>query len=147
MNKKYFRCNVCNDIHFGSIPPEICPTCGAKHAYVEIEKREACNIQEIEAHDDTRTLPPIIISMWETWTKNNDFHLNPEKWHVETVAKGILINEKKYALKLCPCRLRNGSREMDLELICPCNFKSQPTWSEKGECWCGLFIKNDTLSK
>jgi ferredoxin-thioredoxin reductase catalytic chain len=52
-----------------------------------------------------------------------------------------LGNEKKYGLRLCPCRLRDGTREKDLELICPCNFKAQGVWKDKGRCWCGLFVK------
>jgi rubrerythrin len=47
MGKKFFRCNVCNDIHFGMKGPEICPTCGAKNAYVEIDSNEAAKIFEI----------------------------------------------------------------------------------------------------
>jgi len=41
MNKKFFRCNVCNDIHYGIAGPEICPTCLARNAFVEIEENEA----------------------------------------------------------------------------------------------------------
>jgi len=41
MNKKYWRCNVCNDVHFGMAGPETCPTCQAKNAYVEIDTTEA----------------------------------------------------------------------------------------------------------
>jgi rubrerythrin len=40
-NKKFFRCNVCNDIHYGVAGPEICPTRKAKNAYVEIDRKEA----------------------------------------------------------------------------------------------------------
>jgi len=39
--KKFFRCFVCNDIHFGARGPEVCPTCGQKNAYVEIDPEEA----------------------------------------------------------------------------------------------------------
>jgi len=78
---------------------------------------------------------------WESFTEKNNFVLNPEKKIVETVIKGVLDNEEKCGLKLCPCRLRDESFERDLELICPCNFKIQDTWKEKGECWCGLFVK------
>ncbi|MBW2990592.1 hypothetical protein KY348_02710 [Candidatus Woesearchaeota archaeon] len=39
--KKFWRCNVCNDIHYGIKGPEICPTCKAKNAYVETEEKEA----------------------------------------------------------------------------------------------------------
>ena len=43
-DKKFWRCNVCNDIHYGVFGPEICPTCKAKNAYVEIEKKEAMKV-------------------------------------------------------------------------------------------------------
>jgi len=39
-SKKFFRCTVCNDIHFGIAGPEICPTCQNKNVYIEIEKTE-----------------------------------------------------------------------------------------------------------
>ena len=39
--KKFFRCTVCNDIHYGISGPEICPTCQAKNAYVGIDQKEA----------------------------------------------------------------------------------------------------------
>lgn len=80
-------------------------------------------------------------SAWERFTENNDFMLNPDLEHVDFVIKGVLENEKKHSLKFCPCRLRDGSREGDLSIICPCNFKIQDTWSNKGQCWCGLFVK------
>ena len=41
MSKKFFRCNVCNDVHHGNAGPEICPTCQEKDAYVEITAEEA----------------------------------------------------------------------------------------------------------
>ena len=79
--------------------------------------------------------------VWETFTEKNDFILNPDKEHVDVIVEGVLKNEEKFGLKLCPCRLRDGTRQNDLELICPCNFKTQKTWKEKGMCWCGLFVK------
>lgn len=78
---------------------------------------------------------------WERYTEKNDFILNPNTEIVDSVIEGVLENEKKHGLKLCPCRLRDGSRERDLELLCPCNFKIQETWTNKGECWCSLFVK------
>ena len=84
--------------------------------------------------------------VWGAFTENNDFILNPDKEHVDFIINGVLENEKRYGLKLCPCRLRDGSREKDLELICPCNFKIHSTWLNPKEgmkpmCWCGLFVK------
>ena len=47
MDKKYFRCNVCNDIHFGVGGPVICPTCKAENAYVEIDVSEAKKVMSL----------------------------------------------------------------------------------------------------
>ncbi|MFH1836086.1 MAG: ferredoxin-thioredoxin reductase catalytic domain-containing protein [Methanobacteriota archaeon] len=82
-----------------------------------------------------------LIGVWERFTRKADFRLNSDMEHVSGVAEGVFFNEKEFGLKLCPCRLRDGSRERDLELICPCNFKVQDVWREKGQCWCGLFEK------
>ena len=41
MGKKFWRCNVCKDVHYGMAGPEICPSCKAKNAYVEVTKEEA----------------------------------------------------------------------------------------------------------
>lgn len=85
--------------------------------------------------------PEELFKVWERFTEKNDFMLNSDKKHVNIIVKGILENENKFGLKLCPCQMRDGSRERDLKLICPCNFKIQKTWKEKGMCWCGLFVK------
>ena len=79
--------------------------------------------------------------IWETFTENNDFILNPDKKHVEFLADGVLKLEKKQGMKHCPCRLSDGTFEKDLELLCPCNFKTHTTWAKEGRCWCGLFVK------
>jgi ferredoxin-thioredoxin reductase catalytic subunit len=80
---------------------------------------------------------------WEKFTENNDFRLNTDEELVGMVVTGVLDNEKACGLKLCPCRLRDDTRERDLELICPCNFKIQDVWKNEGRCWCGLFVKRD----
>jgi len=48
MNKKFWRCNVCNDIHYGAAGPETCPTCQQKNVYVEIEENEAKKAMNLE---------------------------------------------------------------------------------------------------
>ena len=78
---------------------------------------------------------------WERFSEKNDFMLNPDSEHVDRIIDGLMTQEKNFGLKLCPCRLRDGSRERDLELLCPCNFKIQETWDKEGRCWCGLFVK------
>jgi ferredoxin-thioredoxin reductase catalytic chain len=85
--------------------------------------------------------PEEILKAWKDFTENNDFAINPDTKHVDMLVEGVLQNEKKYGLKLCPCRIRDGTRQRDLELICPCNFKIQDVWKTKNMCWCGLFFK------
>ena len=38
--KKLWRCNVCNDLYIGEVPPKQCPTCFAIDAYVKINEKE-----------------------------------------------------------------------------------------------------------
>ncbi|MFH1544925.1 MAG: rubredoxin-like domain-containing protein [archaeon] len=45
--KSFWRCNVCNDIHYGIAGPEICPTCMARNAYVEVTKQEAIKVMNL----------------------------------------------------------------------------------------------------
>ena len=81
------------------------------------------------------------IGACEKFTEGNDFMLNPDKKRVNMLVTGVFNNEKNHGLKYCPCRLRTKDFDKDLLLICPCNFKAQKTWQEKGECWCSLFVK------
>jgi ferredoxin-thioredoxin reductase catalytic subunit len=78
---------------------------------------------------------------FEKFCENNDFQLNLDQEHTDTALKGVLENEEKTGFKFCPCQIQTGDFSKDIQLLCPCNFKSQKTWQEKGECWCGLFVK------
>ncbi|MFC1559940.1 ferredoxin-thioredoxin reductase catalytic domain-containing protein [Candidatus Margulisiibacteriota bacterium] len=82
-----------------------------------------------------------ILNAFAAFCDGNEFELNPDKEHVNAVIDGILINEKQDGLKYCPCRIKTGDLEKDMELICPCNFTIQDKYKTKGECWCGLFKK------
>jgi len=78
---------------------------------------------------------------WDKFAENNDFIVNPDAQLVSMVIEGLFTSEKNCGLKLCPCRVRDGSKKCDLDMICPCNFKSQDIWKKEGRCWCGLFVK------
>lgn len=83
-----------------------------------------------------------VIKIWEDFSKRSKkFKLNSDKEKVDSLAKGVTNNKKRFGLKFCPCRLRTKDFEKDLKLVCPCNFLIQKTWKETGECWCGLFVK------
>lgn len=144
--KYYFRCTVCNDIHFGVSPPMVCPTCGATRAYVRCDEKEAGVIQGFMAKDEGKPFTASEVSeVFEEFTSQQEFVLNPDREGVNLLIKGVVENEKRHGLKYCPCRMTNGKFEEDLALVCPCNFRVQKTWKEKGECWCGLFVKKRDL--
>lgn len=138
--KKYWRCYVCGDIHFGVKAPEVCPTCLVKNAYVEISSDEAA-----------RTTHPIQTTMIRTefraaierFAEKNEFQVCPDQAKVEMLFDGMFANEQNYGLKYCPCRLRTKDFNEDLKLVCPCHFIIHETYKgkEDGECWCGLFIR------
>ena len=81
--------------------------------------------------------------LFREFCKGKEFKLNPNPEITDKLIRGIIENEKVFGLKYCPCRLPEGVFEKDIELICPCNFFSHPTWVSEGRCWCGLFLKNE----
>jgi ferredoxin-thioredoxin reductase catalytic chain len=138
--KKFWRCFVCNDIHYGVKPPEICPTCMAKDAYVEISSEEAHKVSRMaKTKIDKKKFSQAI----EKFTEKNEFQVNPDKEKVKMLIEGVFNNEKNHGLKYCPCRLITKDFAEDLKLVCPCNFLIHETYKNKkdGECWCGLFVR------
>lgn len=83
-----------------------------------------------------------VIKVWENFSgASTEFKINDDREIVETLADGVLENQRNHGLKYCPCRMTTGNYIEDLKLICPCNFLMQQRYKENGECWCGLFVK------
>lgn len=139
--KKFWRCFVCNDIHYGIKSPEICPTCMAKNAYIEISSEEAQKINGITRAEVTKVK---FLEAIEKFAEHNEFEVNPDKEKVQMLIDGMFNNEQNHGLKYCPCRLITKNFEEDLKLVCPCNFLIHETYKDKkdGECWCGLFVRS-----
>jgi len=138
--KKFWRCHVCNDIHLGIKPPEICPTCGFTNAYTGICSEEAQTIVDAVAipMDKDKFRQAI-----EEFASKNEFQVNPDQSRVDMLIDGTFNCEKNQGMKYCPCRLITKDFEEDLKLVCPCNFLIHETYKDKedGECWCGLFVR------
>lgn len=141
MKKRYWRCFVCNDVHYGIAPPELCPTCKVLHAYVEITAEEARKI--LGGGPDAAMAREDFRAAIERFTVGNEFQVNLDADKVNLLLTGIFENEKNHGFKFCPCRLRTKDWEEDLKLICPCNFPIHETYKgvKDGECWCGLFVR------
>jgi ferredoxin-thioredoxin reductase catalytic subunit len=86
-----------------------------------------------------------VIKRWKDFADRQrgpgEFKINNDLERVKLLAEGVLNNEDNHGFKYCPCRLISKDPVADAKLICPCNFKDQKTWKEKGECWCSLFVK------
>lgn len=141
MKKRYWRCFVCNDIHYGVAPPELCPTCKVLNAYVEVSADEARKI--LGGGPGAAITPGEFRAAIERFAAGQEFQVNPDRDKVDLLVRGIFENERNHGLKYCPCRLCTKVREEDLKIVCPCNFTIHETYKglADGECWCGLFVR------
>ncbi len=131
---------MCNDIHFGTKSPKICPTCLQGNAYVEVSSCEALNVMSVtESHVDKDAFAKAI----QVFAAAGEFQINPDQERVALLLEGMFNNENNHGLKYCPCRMIEKDFEKDLTLVCPCNFLTHDSYKDKenGECWCGLFKK------
>ncbi|MFA9452440.1 MAG: ferredoxin-thioredoxin reductase catalytic domain-containing protein [Candidatus Aminicenantaceae bacterium] len=136
----FWRCHVCNDIHFGTKSPEICPTCLQENAYVEVSSLEALKVMSVT---DSRVDKDAFTKAIQIFAAPKEFQVNPDQERVDLLLEGMFNNQANHGLKYCPCRMIEKDFEKDLTLVCPCNFLTHHTYKDKehGECWCGLFIK------
>jgi len=70
------------------------------------------------------------------------YHLNPDIEFTKALIRSLLINEKRYGYWACPCRLAEGSKEADLDIICPCDYRDSDL-SQYGACYCGLYVSGE----
>ena len=58
--------------------------------------------------------------------------------------RGLIVNQKRYGYGSCPCRLSEGDKWKDLDIICPCDYRD-PDLSEFGACYCALYVSKEVL--
>jgi len=71
----------------------------------------------------------------------NAYNLNPDVDFTKGLVEGLLVNEARYGYWACPCRLADGVREQDLDIICPCDYRD-PDLDEHGACYCALYVSD-----
>jgi ferredoxin-thioredoxin reductase catalytic chain len=67
------------------------------------------------------------------------YHLNPDEEFTRSLAEGLLINMKRYGYQACPCRLADGDRKSDLDIICPCDYRDSDL-NDYNTCYCKLYV-------
>jgi ferredoxin-thioredoxin reductase catalytic subunit/rubredoxin len=90
-----------------------------------------------------------ILKFYSELTKNVEmggYYLNPDTEFTKALIKGLLINEKRYGYQSCPCRLADGIKEADIDIICPCDYRDADL-NEYGNCYCGLYVSQQVANK
>ena len=77
-------------------------------------------------------------------TEAAGYHLNPDEEVTRELIEGLLINEKRYGYWACPCRLAEGKKAIDLDIICPCDYRD-PDLNDYGTCFCGLYVTGEIV--
>ena len=73
------------------------------------------------------------------------YYLNPNVDFTRELVKGLLVNEKRYGYRACPCRLAAGNKAEDMDIICPCYYRD-PDVSEYGACYCALYVSREAAN-
>ena len=72
------------------------------------------------------------------------YHLNPDADFARALAEGLLVNERRFGYRSCPCRLASGEAEADLDIVCPCYYRDADL-DEWGACYCALYVSQEVL--
>jgi ferredoxin-thioredoxin reductase catalytic subunit len=71
--------------------------------------------------------------------ETSGYFLNPDSEFTLELIEGLLINEERYGDAVCPCRLSEGNKTEDLDIICPCDYRD-PDLQEYNACYCALYV-------
>jgi len=74
--------------------------------------------------------------------RKNGYFLNPDNLFTMELIEGLVENDKRFGHQACPCRLADGVKEEDLDIICPCDYRDADI-NEFGECYCALYVSKD----
>ncbi len=56
--------------------------------------------------------------------------------------ESLLVNKERFGYMACPCRLANGTFELDKDIVCPCAYREADV-REYGACFCGLYVSRE----
>jgi len=79
---------------------------------------------------------------WEA--EASGYYLNPDVEFAKDLVRSLIINERRYGYRACPCRLASGDKEDDLDIICPCDYRD-PDLDDYGSCYCALYVSQAVM--
>ena len=74
--------------------------------------------------------------------ETNNWILNKDQGTLNELIDDLVENKKNYGYQSCPCRLASGNRDLDRDLICPCDYAPLDI-KEYGACYCNLYLRSD----
>ncbi|HBH46559.1 MAG: ferredoxin:glutaredoxin reductase [Candidatus Jacksonbacteria bacterium RIFOXYC2_FULL_44_29] len=80
-----------------------------------------------------------LFSSLSSFNSCRGYFLNPDTAFTKSLIESLLINDDRYGYQACPCRLASGERSLDLDIICPCDYRDSDV-AEFGACYCGLYV-------
>jgi ferredoxin-thioredoxin reductase catalytic subunit len=67
------------------------------------------------------------------------YYFNKDEERVTELLEALLVNKERYGYMSCPCRLASGDRELDKDIVCPCQYRTADV-EEYGSCYCNLYV-------
>lgn len=74
--------------------------------------------------------------------EHQGWELNPDEEFLDLLAEGLSTNWNRYGYYSCPCRDASGKKDLDKDIICPCDY-CVPDQKEYGHCYCGLYLTKE----
>ena len=74
--------------------------------------------------------------------ERSGYHLNPDRGFTRGLVEGLLVNQERFGYMLCPCRLGDGDRLEDVDIVCPCDYRD-PDVEQYGACYCALYVSQE----
>jgi ferredoxin-thioredoxin reductase catalytic chain len=88
----------------------------------------------LTAEDAGKVDSALLLEQLKQDAEAGGYHINPDATFASELAHGIATNIERYGYPLCPCRLTGGSKEADLDIICPCDYRD-PDLDEFDTCY------------
>jgi ferredoxin-thioredoxin reductase catalytic subunit len=98
--------------------------------------------------DDDDIVEPTTVEVDDAYIRLKRFaektgnNLNPDEEFTKELIWGLLMNQKRYGYWACPCRLSDGIKEEDRDIICPCDYRDADV-EEFGSCYCALYVDDE----
>lgn len=83
-----------------------------------------------------------LFNMLKKVQESKGFYFNKDKERVFELLEALITNKERYGYMACPCRLAAGDRDLDQDIICPCEYRA-PDVEEYGGCYCNLYVSEE----